>query len=265
MILLEIKEQVAYVTLNRPDKQNALSYSMFEQLDEIAKKLKKNKSIRLVVIQGQGQHFCSGLDVKAISTQPSSLFKLLFKWLPGNANLAQRMSLNWQMLAMPVIALIEGNCFGGGLHIALGADIRIAHSNTKLAIMEAKWGLCPDMGTGVILPSLLTYDQLLKLSMLATPIDATRALELRLITEISDDIQQSCAQLISQLLQKSPARCCALLAFRDDDSSLLRLFLYCLFLCPHTKSHDHAHFLPLALWSESTNAPNARSPLCRHR
>jgi enoyl-CoA hydratase/carnithine racemase len=204
MILLEIKEQIAFVTLNRPDKQNALSYSMFKQLDEIAKKLKKNKSIRLVVIQGKGNHFCSGIDVKHVFKQPSALFKILFKWLPGNANLAQRMSLNWHMLPVPVIALIEGNCFGGGLHIALGADIRIAHSNSKLAIMEAKWGLCPDMGTGMILPSLMEYDKLLKLSMLASPIDAQQALQYNLISHVTDDLEKACDELIAKLINKSP-------------------------------------------------------------
>ena len=151
MVSLEILNNIAYVTLNRPDKQNALSVEMFTLLDKHIKHIKKQRNIRAVVLRGEGEHFCSGLDVKSVMAKPLNIVKLLFKWLPGNANLVQRVVLGWHTLPVPVIALMQGNSFGGGLHIALGADIRIAKDNTQIAIMESRWGLCPDMGSSPLL------------------------------------------------------------------------------------------------------------------
>ena len=122
MIKLEIKQQVAWVSLARPEKQNALSFAMFVELSNVIKKIKRDRSLRAVVISGEGEHFCSGLDVAAVMKKPSNIIKLLFKWLPGNQNLAQKVVLGWQDLSIPVIAKVTGHCFGGGMQIALGAD-----------------------------------------------------------------------------------------------------------------------------------------------
>jgi enoyl-CoA hydratase/carnithine racemase len=204
MLSLEYRNNVAWVTLNRPDKQNALTFEMFLAIDETIKTLKKDKTLRAVVLQGAGENFCSGLDVKSVMKRPSAILRLLFKWLPGNANLAQRVCLAWRQLPIPVIALIKGNCFGGGMHIALGADYRIAHSQAKLAIMESRWGLCPDMGSGPLLPTLMGYDQAMILSITAQPIAAEHAAKIGLVSNISDDPEADCEQLLTMLLQRSP-------------------------------------------------------------
>ncbi|BBN82163.1 enoyl-CoA hydratase [Pseudoalteromonas sp. A25] len=204
MLAVEHHNNVAWVTLSRPEKQNALTFDMFIAIDETIKQLKKDRQLRAVVIQGAGGNFCSGLDVKSIMKQPMSVLRLLFKWLPGNANLAQRVCLAWRSLPVPVIALISGNCFGGGLHIALGADYRIATRNAQLAIMESKWGLCPDMGSGPLLPSISNYDQVLKLASLGTCITGEQALQIGLISEVSDDPHSSCLALLEGLLIRSP-------------------------------------------------------------
>ncbi|MBD1583150.1 crotonase/enoyl-CoA hydratase family protein [Pseudoalteromonas sp. S16_S37] len=204
MLTVEHRENVAWVTLNRPEKQNALTFEMFVAIDKTIKRLKKDRQLRAVVIQGAGGNFCSGLDVKSMIKKPSAIVRLLFKWLPGNANLAQRVCLSWRRLPVPVIALIDGNCFGGGLHIALGADYRITTSCAQLAIMESKWGLCPDMGSGPLLPSILSYDQALKLAWLGTTISGKQAAQLGLASEVSDDLQASCDDLLKRLLIRSP-------------------------------------------------------------
>ena len=204
MVSLEIIYNVAYVTLNRPDKQNALSVEMFIQLDKYIKKIKKQREIRAVVIRGAGAHFCSGLDVKSVMTKPLNIVKLLFKWLPGNANLVQRVVLGWHTIPAPVIALMQGNSFGGGFHIALGADIRIAKNSTQVAIMESRWGLCPDMGSAPLLLGLTQYDKALLLSSQGEPIDAKQAFKLGLITEIVEDPEKRCNEIIEQLKTRSP-------------------------------------------------------------
>ncbi|MDP2633830.1 MULTISPECIES: crotonase/enoyl-CoA hydratase family protein [unclassified Pseudoalteromonas] len=204
MVKLEIQQHTAFVTLAREQKQNALSFIMFKQLNEIIKKIKKNKSVRAVIIQGEGEHFCAGLDVSSVMKNPMNILQLLFKWLPGNCNLAQKVVLGWQSLSVPVFAIIQGNCFGGGLQIALGADYRLVHSNAKLAVMEARWGLCPDMGANVILPSLLQRDQALWLASHANPIDAEKAHQLGLVTKVCDGPLQECLNMITILSSRSP-------------------------------------------------------------
>ncbi|MCF6437957.1 crotonase/enoyl-CoA hydratase family protein [Pseudoalteromonas luteoviolacea] len=204
MVQFKIANDIAWVTLQRPQKQNALSFDMFKQLDKIIKIIRSNHSIRAVVLQGEGEHFCAGLDVKSVTKHPSQIIKLLAKILPGNQNLVQRVVLGWRTLPIPVYATLQGNCLGGGLHIALGADFRIATSNTQVAIMESRWGLCPDMGTSVILPSYIRQDHALLLAMNAERINAQRAQELGLITTITDEPKKYVEQQVDSLRQHSP-------------------------------------------------------------
>ncbi|WP_010364695.1 crotonase/enoyl-CoA hydratase family protein [Pseudoalteromonas citrea] len=204
MVTLEIKNNIAWVTLDRAEKQNALHLAMFLELDKIIKVLRKNTKLRAVILSGMGDHFCSGLDVKSIVKKPLSIFRLLFKWMPGNPNLVQRVSLAWKTLPVPVIAVINGHCFGAGLHIALGADYRIATPTAKLAIMESKWGLCPDMGTGVLLPALIQQDKLWLFTSQGTPINVETAKEYGLISDIHTDTAKAVQDLLDTLLTRSP-------------------------------------------------------------
>ncbi|MCQ8877974.1 crotonase/enoyl-CoA hydratase family protein [Pseudoalteromonas shioyasakiensis] len=204
MIKLEKQQQIAFVTFAREEKQNALNFIMFKQLADVIKQIKKGSTLRAVVIKGQGAHFCAGLDVASVMKSPMNIISLLFKWLPGNCNLAQQVVLGWQSLSIPVFAVIQGNCFGGGMQIALGADYRIVHNDAKLAVMEARWGLCPDMGANVVLPNLISSDQALWLASHASTIDAKHALRIGLVTELSDDPLQTCLAMIDTLLTRSP-------------------------------------------------------------
>ena len=204
MIKLEKKQGIATVTLNRVEKQNALSFTMFIELNKAIKNIKKDASIRAVVLTGEGEHFCAGLDINAVMASPINIIKLLFKWLPGNQNLAQKVVLGWQSLSVPVIAKINGNCLGGGLQIALGTDYRIVHHDAKLAIMEARWGLCPDMGANVMLSGLVKRDQALWLASHANPINAQHAFELGLVTKTTDDTDKATKEMLDTLLARSP-------------------------------------------------------------
>ncbi|MFC0118792.1 crotonase/enoyl-CoA hydratase family protein [Pseudoalteromonas xiamenensis] len=204
MVKLEIKEQVAWITLSRPEKQNALSFEMFQQLASTIKQIRKDKSLRAAVITGDGNHFSSGLDVKSVVKSPSKIVQLLFKWLPGNQNLVQKVVLGWHSLPIPTFALIHGNCFGGGLQIALGCDFRLAAPSSQFAIMEARWGLCPDMGATIHLPAQMNYDDALWLSMTADPIAVETAKQQGLITQVCDDPRQRCLEMLDLLKSRSP-------------------------------------------------------------
>ncbi|WP_448567739.1 crotonase/enoyl-CoA hydratase family protein [Thalassotalea ganghwensis] len=200
----QVINQVAWVTLNRPDKLNALDLEMFIGLDRTIKNINKNRSIRAVVLTGAGDNFCSGLDVKSVMSSPTAAVKLLFKWLPWRANLAQRVSTGWRHLSVPVVAMIHGKCWGGGLQIALGADFIVAHQQAEFSIMESRWGLIPDMGGTLALRERLTLPVAKELAMTARIISACDAKALGLIDNVSEQPQAMVDELLNTLLQQSP-------------------------------------------------------------
>jgi len=203
-VTLNIEDGIAFVTFNRAEKHNALDMAMFRAIDKISRQLKRNRKIRAVIVQGNGEDFCSGLDVKSVLSERSSAMLLLAKWLPGQANLAQRVSVNWRKIPVPVIMVIQGRCWGGGLQIALGADFRFSTNDASLSIMEGKWGLIPDMGANLALRELVAKDVALKLAMTAEVISARHALEMGLTTGMSGDPLKQAMQLVEQITERSP-------------------------------------------------------------
>ncbi len=203
-VTLNIENDIALVTLNRPHKRNALDMSMFKAIDSISRQLRRNRDIRAVIVQGNGEDFCSGLDVKSVLKEKSSALRLLAKWLPGRANLAQRVSYNWRRIPVPVFMVIHGRCWGGGMQIALGADFRFVSSDSSFSIMEGKWGLIPDMGGNLALREVVSKDVALKLVMTAEIISAQEALACGLVTNVSDNPLQQAMELIAQINERSP-------------------------------------------------------------
>ncbi|MCL1139366.1 crotonase/enoyl-CoA hydratase family protein [Shewanella pneumatophori] len=195
---------IAYVGLNRPDKYNALNFKLFKEIDSCIKSLAKDKTLTAVVLFGEGGNFSSGLDVKSVMSSPFDAVRLLFKWLPGNANLAQRVSIGWRRLPVPVIAVMEGICYGGGMQIVLGADIRIAAPDCKMSIMEAKWGLVPDMAGLAGLRELMPKDQAVMLTMSADILSAEQAKSFNLITAIEAEPMAAATALAAKLSNTSP-------------------------------------------------------------
>lgn len=203
-VSLTIQDNIAQVTLNRPDKRNALNMDMFNAIDETIKVIKRDKQLRCVIVNANGEDFCSGLDIKSIMKQPSSMMKLLAKVFPGSANLAQRVSFGWRTLDIPVIMAIHGRCWGGGLQIALGADFRFSTSDASYSVMEARWGLIPDMGGNLALRELVTKDIALKLCMSGEIFNSKQALQYGLLTEVCDNPLAKAQQLAEQLSEISP-------------------------------------------------------------
>ena len=201
---ITIKQQIAYVTLNRAKKHNALNLAMFQAIVKTIKQLKKNKEIRAIIVSGKGEDFCSGLDVKSVMKSPLNIVKLLYKTLPWRSNLAQRVSTDWRTLPVPVFMVIHGRCWGGGLQIALGADFRIATPDASLSIMEGRWGLIPDMGGTIALRQLVKQDVALELAMTAAIIDGNKAKELGLVTHITENPLELAQELAETICKQSP-------------------------------------------------------------
>ena len=195
---------VATVTMVRADKHNALDQAMFEGLTKAAERLTDEPSVRAVVLHGEGKSFCSGLDVASFMSGQGGTGVLLEREDGRLANFAQRVAYDWSLVPAPVIAAIHGNCFGGGLQIALGTDIRIAASHAKLSVMEVKWGLVPDMGITQTLPRLLPIDVAKELTFSGRIVSGTEALALGLVTRTSEDPLAEALALAEEIAQKSP-------------------------------------------------------------
>lgn len=188
----------------RSDKHNALDQAMFEGLMNAAAQLAENNSVRAVVLHGEGKSFCSGLDIASFMSGQGGTGVLLERDADRPANFAQRVAYDWSLVPAPVIAAIHGNCFGGGLQIALGADIRIAAPDAKLSIMEVKWGLVPDMGITQSLPRLVRVDVAKELTFSGRIVPGSEALALGLVTRTSDDPLASALALAGEIARRSP-------------------------------------------------------------
>jgi len=203
-VSIEIVEQIAMVTLTRADKHNALDMPMFYAIDNAIKRLKRDRNIRAIIVSGEGDDFCSGLDIKSVMKSPLNAVKLLFKLRPWRANLAQRICTEWQQISVPVIMVIHGRCWGGGLQIMLGGDFRICLPNAEFSIMESRWGLIPDMGGSVLLPNLINLDAAKELAMTAKIIDGNKAHQLGLVTHVTAEPMKLALALADDIAMQSP-------------------------------------------------------------
>lgn len=200
----EIRDSVAYVTLTRTDKLNGLDFEMFGALIDTAKKLKRNKDVRAVILSGEGKAFCAGLDFASVGKEPVK-FGLAFFRPPGRAtNLYQEACWAWRELPMPVLVVTHGYCYGGGLQLALAADFRFSTPDCELSILEAKWGLIPDMTGSVTLRELLGMDVAKRLTMTGEYFDGTKAAELGLVTGVSQDPLKEAEALAEEIKGRSP-------------------------------------------------------------
>lgn len=258
-VTMQIHHNIAMVTLNRPEKHNAIDLAMFKALDACARFIYRNKKIRAVIVKGAGEDFCSGLDIKSVLASPMAGVRLLFKWWPGQANLAQRVCTRWRQLPVPVIMAIHGRCWGGGLQIALGGDFRIASPDASLSVMENKWGLMPDMGGTLALRELMSVDRAMYLAMTAKELNAEQALQHQLIFEISDDPLQRATDMAEEFSARSPDSIAAIKKLyhkawhKNDGAILARESLYQIGILAgknqriavrHAKGETHIPFLP---------------------
>ena len=155
---------VAQVRLIRADKMNALDPDMFAALIDAGHALHDMKGLRAVVLAGEGRSFCAGLDMASMANTNRHDRTPLTERSHGNANLPQQVAMQWRKLPVPVIAAVHGVCFGGGLQVASGADIRVVDPTARLAVMEMKWGLVPDMAGYALWKGLVRDDVLRELT-----------------------------------------------------------------------------------------------------
>lgn len=206
LVTLEVKNHIGFVSLNRPDKYNALSVEMFQKIIEVGEAVIKDRSIRVVVLSGNGKGFCAGLDFANFQQlqQSDTGFSLFDRSDKTPANIAQQVGYIWKQVPVPVIAALHGVAFGGGIQIALGADIRLAAPDTRLSIMEIKWGLIPDMSITQTLCDLVRLDVAKELVFTGRIIEAPEAAEIGLITRVCEDPKAEAEKMAEIIVGKSP-------------------------------------------------------------
>lgn len=203
-VRIEVADHVAVVTLTRPDKHNALDVAMFEQIIAATERLAAAPDVRAVVLHGDGPSFSSGLDVVSIMAAGNGLDGLVDRVRGEVPNWFQRAAHGWLALPVPVIAALHGNCFGGGLQIALAADIRIAAPDTRLSVMEVKWGLVPDMSITRTLPRLVSIDVAKELTFTGRVFDGLEAHRLGVVTRVAETPLATARELAAEIAARSP-------------------------------------------------------------
>lgn len=203
-VKIEFDGAVATVSLNRPDQHNGLDLPSFHAIVDAARSLRQRKDLRTVILRGEGPSFCAGLDVKSAFSSLPKFARDFATFGIRRRNVFQEVGMCWRDLPVPVIAVLHGACFGGGLQIALGADFRIAAPDARLSIMEVKWGLIPDMSGTVTLRELMPIDQAKYLTMTGRILSGIDALNYNLVTEVADDPLAAAKALASELSRRSP-------------------------------------------------------------
>ncbi|WP_183094011.1 crotonase/enoyl-CoA hydratase family protein [Nocardioides stalactiti] len=203
-VTCEIVDGIAEVRLDRPDKLNALTLPILQDLASTAHALRKDKDLRAVIISGEGDAFCAGLDFASVMKRPTGIAQAFVPNPLRGTNLFQESCWAWRRVPVPVIAAVHGHCLGGGLQIALAADFRIATPDSRWSVLEGKWGLIPDMSGIRSISELVGIDQAKLLTMTAEVFDGSRAHELGLVTTLDNDPLAGAHRLAAELATKSP-------------------------------------------------------------
>jgi enoyl-CoA hydratase/carnithine racemase len=214
-VSISINDGIADVRMTRADKRNALDGAMFEALAAAGERLKTEPGVRAVVLSGDGSSFCAGLDFGTMaalagrgeegggeraerSGNPGALQP------SGITHLGQQVCWVWQEVPVPVIAAVHGHAIGGGIQVALGADIRIVHPDTQMSVREIHWGLVPDMTGTMMLSQLVRADVAKELVLTARMFDGREAYALGIATKLSEHPYDDAMAMAREIAGRSP-------------------------------------------------------------
>ena len=207
-VTVTIADGVAEVRLNRPEKRNALDGAMFAALITAGERLKAEPGVRAVVLSGAGPDFCAGLDFASFrAMRDGERLSAQVDLPPGQGPAratGQRAAYIWTEIPVPVIAAVTGNALGGGLQIALGADLRIVAPDARMSVLEIRWGLIPDMTGSQLLPELVGRDVAKELTFTGRIVTGAEAVTLGLATRVDPDPRQAALDLARSIASRSP-------------------------------------------------------------
>jgi enoyl-CoA hydratase/carnithine racemase len=207
-VLYEVADGIATITLNRPDRMNAISGPMLEALSERLIEADRDQQVRCVVLTGAGRAFCAGLDLQAQASGQGLGSE------ESGAAVPRRGELDWRTapptvlheVDVPVICALNGGAAGYGLDLALGCDIRIAAEGAKLAAAFAKRGILPESGGTWLLPRIVGYAKAAELCFTARTLSAKEALDLGLVTQVVSEsaLQETVTALAQEIAANAP-------------------------------------------------------------
>jgi enoyl-CoA hydratase/carnithine racemase len=205
-VTIDIKGQIAHVRLSRSDKLNALDMLMFAGLVEAGSRLSNEPDVRVVVLSGEGRAFCAGIDLDSLRDGGSRerTIEEIGRRDHEGMNLMQWAVMQWRRLAVPVIAAVQGVAFGAGFQLALGADMCFVSAQTKMSIMEARWGLVPDMAGMYLLRQLVRPDITAELMMSGRIFSGEEAARYGLVTRLCEDPTREALEFAGEIAHRSP-------------------------------------------------------------
>lgn len=209
-VQVSIVDHVAEVRMLRADRHNGLDWTMIDGLLKAQRDLSRyccqeshaSGKLRALVLSGDGKSFCAGLDMADIMSQPQRLPSLLEADDDG-INPVQRLALGWRALGVPEVAALQGHVYGGGLQIALGADIRIADPQTRLALLEIEWGIMPDMGISVTAEG-IRPDAIREMAWSGRRVAAEEAVTLGLVSRLAEAPREAAMETARTIAARSP-------------------------------------------------------------
>tara|TARA_R110002049_G_scaffold260299_8_gene436145 strand:+ start:482 stop:1270 length:789 start_codon:yes stop_codon:yes gene_type:complete len=203
-VIVDVHEHVAQVTLNRPEKHNAISLGMFEEFVACRDRLQGDSSVRAVVLTGAGENFCAGIDTSLFAAEIPDLAQKMAPQGPSPANLFQLAAYVWKEVPVPVICAIQGVAFGAGLQVALGADIRYASPGAQFSVMEIRWGLIPDMAISAVAREVVPVDKLQEMAYTGRVLSAAEAANSGLVTALTEDPLAKAMETATAVAARSP-------------------------------------------------------------
>jgi enoyl-CoA hydratase/carnithine racemase len=206
-VTVSVADGVADVRLVRAEKRNALDRRMFQAIIGAGEQLAADRTVRAVVLSGDGKAFCAGLD--------TSLFAAMAETDRGDRGSSRPVSGSirveavravrvWVDMAPPVIAAVHGVAVGGGFQLALGADLRVVAPEARLGVFEIKWGIVPDMCGTQLLPRLVGPDVAKDLMFTGREVSGAEAHALGLATRLSDDPRATALELGREIASRNP-------------------------------------------------------------
>ena len=220
-VTVKVSDGVADVRMARPEKLNALDTAMFEALAGTGQELAADPGVRAVVLSGEGRGFCAGLDFSGFESMAGSGggsggatagrsesdgrgVGALGRTDGRITHLGQQAAYVWHEMPAPVVAAVHGVALGGGLQIALGADIRIVAPDARLSVLEIRWGITPDMTATMMLPRLVGLDVAKELTFTGRMVSGEEAARIGLATRLSETPLEDALALAAEIAAKNP-------------------------------------------------------------
>ena len=202
-VLLHVKGNVAFITLNRPDRMNAFGGRMRQELVEVLEHVAAEREIRAVVITGAGRAFCTGGDVDEFA---SGEVQAISKVVSSERHAMCKAVLAISTMEKPVLAAVNGIAAGGGCNLALACDMRIASDKARFSQIFTKRGVHPDGGGIYFLPRLVGYAKACELIFTAEIIDAAEALRIGLVNKVvpHDELANAAEELAVRIAKNAP-------------------------------------------------------------